>query len=34
VAQLGYWSPEKGKPAQWFASITGVFGGQLPDACP
>jgi hypothetical protein len=34
VAQLGYWAPEKAKPAQWFANIAGAFSERLPDACP
>jgi hypothetical protein len=34
VAQLAYFSLEKGKPAEWYTSISGTFGQRLPDACP
>jgi serine/threonine protein kinase len=34
VAQLDYFSSEKARPAQWFASIAGAFSDRFPDACP
>jgi hypothetical protein len=34
VAQLDYFAVDKARPAQWFATVTGRFSQQLPDACP
>ena len=34
VAQIDYFAPDKDKPAQWFASVTGRFSERFPDACP
>jgi hypothetical protein len=34
VAQIDYFASDPGKPAQWFASVTGRFNERFPDACP
>ena len=33
VAQLDYFSMEKGKPPEWFTSVTGAFSERVPDDC-